>query len=150
MFKNTKNGRDDDFFPIFVVVVSPSFTSPPRNCGKTLKKEFFSSSSPRSPREPKWTLFVQNGARHPILSPEGLCVYSFPHPAQEEKVGKFTLPSLGGWPFLHPLSILKWPPLGGVLSECLMWVVYGVMLRSLSWVGCSLRSWIPFICHRLQ
>lgn len=61
-----------------LVLFLPPLLLPPRNCGKTLKKEFFTSSSPRSPRKPKWTLFVQNGARHPILSPEGLCVYSSP------------------------------------------------------------------------
>ena len=40
-----------------------------------IKKLVFSSSSPRSPREP-YRPIVQNGARHPALSPEGPYIYS--------------------------------------------------------------------------
>lgn len=57
-------------------------------------------------------------------------------PAQQEKVGRFMLPSPEDWPVLHPPEHLEGPH-QQVLSEDLMWMVCGGVLRSLSWFAAA-------------
>lgn len=73
-FLKCKKWEGWSFLPGFLAV-SPSFNFSPSKLWGNIKKLFFSSSSPRSPREP-YRSIVQNEARCPALSPEGPYIYS--------------------------------------------------------------------------
>lgn len=69
MFKNTKHGRDDDFFPIFAGFVSPSFTSPPQKLWENIKKRVFHLLISEKPQETKMDIICPKWGKAPYLIP---------------------------------------------------------------------------------
>ena len=115
----------------------PPLTSLHQNCGETLKNCF---SPPHLQEVPgnhidQLSKMGQDALPYPLKGP----IFILYSPAWEEKVGHFTLPSPGDWPVVHPPEHLEGPH-QQVLSEDLMWMVCGGVLRSFSWVCRSLWS----------